>query len=172
MGILDTIKDNFTQGGVVVQLATQTTIARDTPHSVLVRVSATDNKAQQILSVKVILEQEDRVIDNSRTSYGNDTEVRRSVIASVENTEPFNLNPGEVRDIQLTLSLYDNSGRGFFGKLGATMSQIGKTFGTNNYSYSLVATANVKNVALDPSSRVSVQLIDIAIPPTTPANLN
>lgn len=165
MGILDTIKDNFTQGGVVVQLATQTTIARDTPHSVLVRVSATDDKIQQVLGVRVALEQQDRNVTSTGVGYGTSTKIVNTIIAQTESTESFNLNPGEVRDIQLTLSLQNNTGAGLLGKLGATMSQLGKTFGMNNYTYSLIATANVKNVAIDPSSRVSVQLIDMAAPP-------
>ncbi len=165
MGILDTIKDNFTQGGVVVQLAAQPIIARDTPHSVVVRVSSTAHKAHQILSIRVALEQQDRSVASTRVGYGNQTEIRNIIIAQTENTESFSLNPGEVRDIQLTLSLQNDASEGFFGKLGATMSQLGESLGVNDRNYFLVATANVKNVAIDPNSRIPVQLIDIAAPP-------
>ncbi|MCA9341058.1 hypothetical protein KC952_00845 [Candidatus Saccharibacteria bacterium] len=174
MGILDTIKKNFTQGGVDVEIYTQPLISKNIPHAITVRVIAKNDSAT-IKGVSIRLDQidEDNRAYNNSSYVTNDERVR--TIARVDQTEVFNLNTGEVRDINLSLAVNEgNHGDGFFGKVASVVDAINE-FGNQQHQYVLVATADVEGVAIDPSGRMTVQLVDggttpppIAPTPQTP----
>ena len=77
---MDTIKDNFTQGGVDVEIYTQPMISKNVPHAITVRVIAKNGSAT-IKGVSVRLNQiyeDNRTYNNS--SYNTNNERVRTIV--------------------------------------------------------------------------------------------
>lgn len=164
MGIFDTIKKNLTQGGVDVEIYTQPVISKSAPHAVVVRVIAKDGAAQ-IKGIRLTLERSD-----PRNNVAPNTATRNTVVAQQILSEAFVLNQGEVRDVTMHLSLQNDTSSNVFAQVSSAINKIGEFMNNGQYLYTLIAAADVEGIALDPSSKVSVQVVDggIAPPPVAP----
>ncbi len=172
MGLMDALKKNFTQGGISIQVIAEPVIPTGSPYTFTARVTAKDS-VQKITNVRATVEREEMRTRVS-TGYGNNNmqnRPRRDTVARVENTEAFSLNAGEQRDVQLTLNMQEPSSGGLFGKVSSAIRQVNSLVGGNSgYTYTLVVTADVEGVVMDPTQRVLVQVVEGSAPtaPTPP----
>ena len=165
MGLFDALKKNFTQGGVDVEIYTQPVISKSVPHAIVVRIIAKD-AAAQIKGVSVALERNNPQPPMGGYGYNRrNTAMRSTIIAQAQSAEAFTLNMGEIRDVQLNLSVGDNNPDNIFEKMSSAFDKVGEFMNSGQYTYQLVATADVEGVALDPSSKVAVQLTDGGVMP-------
>lgn len=169
MGFFGKLKANMNHGGVKVQLSAPGSIASDQVIPVQVTVSA--KSAQTILSVKAEIQCERREHDATfgigQTVGTRQTGTITETIAVIENREPFTLNAGESKTIELPL--YLNGGTAAqnplaglsesMGVVGGILESVASQLDHVNYLYTIHASADVDGIKLDPSTSQSIQFL-------------
>lgn len=175
MGFFSKIKDNLSHGGVKVALQAPASISMedatlplaitltgsDQPHSIK-RVTA------EILATS--RNQGFSQINNPAIAgNANSSDTITTVFARAEDAQPFILQPGETKTIQLAIVINGTqviadqlpAGSAMAGVVGAfqKLQSVGQALNASSYTYTLKASADVEGIALDPASEQPLQVL-------------
>lgn len=172
MGFFGKIEENLHHGGVKIHLGAPSSVASN--QVIPVQVTITSDSPQTIQSVKAEIKAEARQqgigvgqINEPGLGVG---ESNNQTIAVVESREPFTINPGESKIVNLELALnggaaignpmaqMGNMGGAAGGVLGA-VSMLAQNFDHVNYTYSVHAYAKIDGIAMEPSDKQPIQLL-------------
>lgn len=169
MGFFGKIKQNIHHGGVKVQMQAPASVKVSDPVlPVTVTVTATDALAQ-IKSVKVEIQALNQSTGFSQpfgqtTSSANNISTPQTVAQEV-NAQPFTLNPGQSQTLQLNITMNAGAAAQQAGVNSVIAQTIGRlqslaeTLNSNSYTYTLIASADVEGIALDPSTSQNLQIL-------------
>ena len=174
MGLFSKLKDDVTHGGVKISVQVPSSIASNEPIPVTVTITSDDSRT--INSVKAELKAQAREQGIGLGGFGMEphmggigTQQSRTMyqtVAQVESREPFTVNAGEPKTVNLQLYLngspMSGSPLGQLGNSGGVMGGILKTLGNLdhvNYLYRVDASAQIEGVGMDPSDNQAIQLL-------------
>jgi sporulation-control protein spo0M len=162
MGFFSKLKQNVNHGGVKVSVEAPNTVnLKDVSFEVRVTISSSDS-TQTIKGIRVALQEQ--------TEAGDSGPPMRD-ITSIENTEPFVLQPGESKTITVQVPL--NAGKNIEQVLAAehpglaqAANMLGKAEDLANFKnnmkereYYLNASADVEGIAMDPAKSIPIQVL-------------
>lgn len=171
MGFFTKIKDNFTHGGVKVQLqAPASASMNDASIPAAITVSATD-KQETIENVSLFL-----VARNSNRGFvqpGNisntPNQATETVVAQANYMQPFTIAPGENKTVELAITMNQGAAMqsqmpsdGALAQVAGMMQQlqsVSEIMNDTSYEYRIRATAKVEGIAFSPSHELPIQLL-------------
>jgi hypothetical protein len=170
MGLFGKLEENLHHGGIKVHVQAPSSVPGN--QVIPVTVTITADSSQTINSVKAEIKAQVREeglkmgsmngmsggsfgVGGGRSTY--------QTVAKVESREPFTINPGETRTINLQLYLNGSAGNGNMraplgGALGA-LASVAQNFERVNYMYSVHASVNVQGISLDPSDKQPIEIL-------------
>jgi hypothetical protein len=182
MGLFSKLEENIHHGGIKIHVQAPSSVPGN--QVIPVTVTITADSSQTINSVKAELKAQVREegirmggmngmggggigMQGGRTNY--------QTIAQIESREPFTINPGETRTVNLQLYLNGTPANGNMrspigGALGAIAS-VAQNFERVNYLYSVHASAKVQGISLDPSDKQPIEILPPAEPTQVINNL-
>lgn len=170
MGLFDSIKQNFTQGGVEVRIHAPASVSMEDA-SMPVGVTLTASDATQTINrvrVELIAETNAQSFSqpgdaNSGSGYSSQT------VAQIEDNTVIVLGPGETKEIQLAIAmnqgallgeqLPEGSGMAQVASMIEKLQNVSSALNQSSYRYHVKATADVEGVAFDPSDTQSIQIL-------------
>jgi len=168
MGIFSKITDNFKHGGVDVHLQAPASVSlQDASFVASVNITAKDtSQTIKHVRVEVVGEPHNQSFNTSSTGQN----YIRKVMARAEYAEPFALQAGETKTIQLNIVM--NSGAAAVGQmeeqnnLAGSIAQavqglqtVANALNADSYTYRVEATADVDGIAFDPSDHQPIQIL-------------
>lgn len=165
MGFFGKIKQNLHHGGVKVQLQAPASVhMTDAVLPVTISITATDAPAQ-IKSVKAEIQALNQSIGFSQpmgqtTSSANNTSTPQTVAQEV-NAQPFTLHPGQTQTLQLNIAMNAAGAApdSAVAKAIGRIQTLAETLNSSSYTYTLIASADVEGIALDPSHSQNLQIL-------------
>lgn len=167
MGFFDKLKQNFKHGVKVTLDAPASVSVQDASLPVSVSVTASDNQQTiQKIYVEIVAETRDKSFS---VNSGPNDNYETKVVARAEYNEPFLVNVGETKSVQLSITM--NQGAAAKEQLpeGSGLAQIAGAFeklqnvtsamSQKNYTYTIRAVADVEGVAFDPSDQRPLQIL-------------
>jgi hypothetical protein len=168
MGFLSKIKENFTHGGVKIELQAPASVSmQDAQLSANVTVTSTNDQVQ-INNVRVEIFAESRsqgFTSNSNASVSPTIQL----VAQAENNEQFTLPPNQSKSVPLQIvmnagaaigaALPEGSGMAPVAHALQELQAVGQALGAGDQTYYIQATADVDGVMLDPSTRQPIQIL-------------
>lgn len=160
MGLLSSLKKNFQHGGVKIQLqAPQEVSQQDAVLPVAITISATDSPAQiNSVTAKITAMSFNKSFSVAigKNESMNQPMSTLQIVAQTVNPQGFNLSPGQSQSINLQLSM--NPAGNAAGEFMQKLESASQLFNPNMYVYTLVASADVEGVALDPSASQKLKI--------------
>lgn len=169
MGFFSKLKQNFTHGGVKVQLEAPATVSQQDPNFVSsVTVTNGGDSPQTINVVKVSLIENKIQPERSGQSASGAGDLFRE-LSKAEESRQFILNPAESRHFTITVPM--NFGKyiseqsqdnglisGIASALG-TIQTVADAMDPSHYDYFIEAKVDVEGITFDPSDKSRVQLL-------------
>lgn len=172
MGFFSKIKENFTHGGVKLQLAAPASVSmQDAQLPVTVTVQAGTEQVQiDRVDVEIIAESQDQSFGQPTGTSGSTTpNVTQQVVAQAGFAEPFVLAAGEVKQVPLSITM--NVGASMQSQLpeGSALAgvahalqglqSVSEALNHHDFTYTLRATAKVDGILLGPQTQQSLQIL-------------
>lgn len=172
VGFFGKLKENMHHGGIQIRLDAPNTVStKDATLPVTVHVSAADEQQTiESVFVAIIATQTNQAFDlsNANQAAANPSSERHTV-AQAAFTEPFVLQPGEARDVQLAIvmnqaaalnpELPENGMAAQVMNAMQKMQTLAEASGLQNYSYMLEAWAKVSGIRLSPAHSQNLQIL-------------
>lgn len=170
MGFFSKIKDNFKHGSVDVSLVAPASITKqDARLDATVTLTNKGSEIRTVSSVGLRIVATTRQTGTTAVSFGSsdnnssdDMPDTETIAESILNQE-FTLSPGESKSLPIVLGLQATNAQGQAaggeGVLGDLASMLARFSGSAWTTYELVASANVKDIALDPSYGQTLQIV-------------
>ena len=172
MGFFDKLKDNFSHGGVKVQIQAPASASMNDPSiPVTVTISASDKQETiERVTVAIIAQSLDRGFTQpTGNSTNNSTHAQELTVAEANMARSFTIMPGETKVIQLSIIMNqgaaleaqlpeDSVAAKFAGALQSLQS-ISELMNDTSYSYSVRASAKVSGILFSPSQEQPIQLL-------------
>lgn len=156
MGFFQTIKNKLGIGGVKVTLQAPGNASK-AEGKVEGKVVLTTKSDQDVVSITV------KMIEEFTTGRGDDKKTKTFTLGETKITEGFTIKTGETKEVAYTLPFSAlKSSNEELAEKGGALGAIGKlgAFASNEKSeYFVVAEADVKSAALDPSDKKSIRLV-------------
>jgi len=186
MGLFSKLKQSMDHG-VVVHVQAPSSAPSDQVIPVQVMVTSSTMQTVNVVKAEIKAQAKEQGI---RMGGGpgmgvNSSETMTQTVAQVESREPFTINPGETKTINLQLFMNGTgvsgnpmaqmrTGAGGLGGVLQSMAVASQAFEHINYLYSVHASLEVQGLALHPSDKQPIQILPPAAapPPTQAAQAN
>ena len=173
MGFLGKLKDNFSHGGIKVQLQAPASASMNDP-TIPVTVSVSASGKQETIervTVSLIARSYDRgFMQPTSGTVNNSNQEQELTVAEANYAQPFTLMPGQqVQNLQLNLVMNQGANiatqlpeGGIAAKLAGALQglqSLSEIMNDTSYQYSIRATAKVQGIAFSPSQEQPIQLL-------------
>jgi hypothetical protein len=156
MGFFQTIKNKLGIGGVKVALQAPGQVAKSAG-TIEGKITLTTKSEQEVVSVKV------KIIEEYSTGRGEEKKTKEFTLGETNVSGAFTIKPGETKELSYNLPFsVIKSNNDELKEKGGALGALGKvsSFASNEKSdYYVVANADVKSAALDPSDRKQIKLV-------------
>jgi hypothetical protein len=172
MGLFGKIKQNLNHGGVKIDVQAPASVSVNDA-TLPVTVSITNGEAQQSVkrvTAEIIATSRNATFSQpSRDGFDN-TQPMTETVARAENVEPFTLQPGEVKSVQLNITMNAGAAAGAQLPEGSGLAKVAgalqklqtvtETLNKGSYTYDVRATVDVDGIALDPAKSQPLQILN------------
>lgn len=156
MGLFQSIKNKLGIGGVNVSLQVPGQVAKDS-NNLEGMITLTTKSEQEIKEMTV------KMIEEYSTGKGDEKKTKEFELGVVKFPAAFTITPGETKEIPFSLPFSVlKSNNDELKEKGGVLGTLGKVaaFATSEKSlYFVIAEADVKAAALDPSDKKEIQLV-------------
>jgi len=156
MGFFQTIKNKLGIGGVKVSLQVPGQGSKSAG-TVDGKITLTTKSEQEVVAVKV------KLIEEYTTGRGDTKKTKEFTLGEVNVSGGFNIKPGESKELSFNLPFTIlKSNNDELKEKGGALGALGKvsSFASGEKSeYFVVAEADVKSAALDPSDKKAIKLV-------------
>ena len=156
MGFFQTIKNKLGIGGVSVKLEVPGQTSK-TAGQVEGKIILSSKSDQEVTSLKV------RFIEEYTTGRGDEKKTKEFELGLVKISQGFTIKSGETKEVPFSLPFsFIKSSNDELKEKGGALGALGKmsAFASNEKSqYFVVADADVKSAALDPSDKKEIRMV-------------
>lgn len=168
MGLFDKLKQNFTHGGIKLQLQAPASVSQNDPSfTATVILTNAGEAAQTVNSITVSL-----VEDRSQTDTLQDDDLNDQApqdLASASNDEPLTLQPGETKTLDFTLPLNlgklaaaelpQNGGLAAVANVLGRVEAISDALKPQHYRHYVNASAQIEGITFGAGAQAEIQLL-------------
>jgi len=156
MGFFQTLKNKLGIGGVSVRLEVPGQVGKDAGQ-IQGKMVLTSKSDQDVVSLKI------RLVEEYTTGRGDEKTTKEFDLGVVNINQPFAIKSGETKEVAFTLPFTVlKSNNDELKEKGGALGALGKmaSFADNEKSkYFVVADADVKSAAIDPSDKKEIRLM-------------
>ena len=171
MGLFSKLKQNFNHGGVKVALQAPYSVSmQDAFCPVTTTITASD--APQTInkvSAEIVAESKNQIFQQP-SAAATKSGATFEVVARAENVQPFTLQVGETRTVQLNIVMNADAAMASdqepnggamaqFAAMAQKLQSVSEAMNCGSYTYSIHAKADVEGIALDPGDSHNIQVL-------------
>ncbi len=175
MGFFSKIKDNLSHGGIKVDLQAPASISmQDATLPVTITLTGgtephTVNRVTAEIQATSRNQSFSQPNQPAMAGSPNSAQTTTTTVARAENAQPFVIQPGEIKTIQLAIIVNGTQviadqlpeGGAMAGVVGAfqKLQSVSQALNENSYTYTVEAKADVEGIALDPAKSQPLQML-------------